>query len=249
MRIVVVCLFILIAMASCQKIYEANLLKKQEIEKSIEKEVWDNILEVNKTTQDYNTSTTPEEMEKDMRKVVDGIVKTMAQEMLARAKKIHVPTPMLQDTSFLYSKVKLNAAIKQQDTDIKQYKKEINLTIDDIINGSKEAMLTDCAKKYPKSECEKFKKPIEDSLAGAKNKLTASIPFYVDYIEEELNAMRFISNHYNSFTTSGQFPHFTDAALQKQFMAKIQEVDRKGRAVADLRNNAWQDAHNKVSKI
>lgn len=261
---------VLIAMAGCQTVYEIQTLKEKAYAQGVmadvikesesigtsrgprtqmEKDLRENIIEVDKATADYDTNTTPEQIEKEMQIVADGLIKTMVQEMMARAKKIHVPEPMLQNTSFLYSKEKLDAAIRKQDADIKRYKKEINAAIEDMMQGSADAALASCEKSYTKIECEKLKKPFERGLGEAKNKIYSAVPVYVSYIEEELNAMRFISNHYNSFTTSGQFPHFTDAALQKQFMAKIQEVDRKGRAVADLRNNAWQDAHNKVSRI
>lgn len=256
MKKVFIAVCVIVALATCQKIYESHLLNEQSggntvpgPQTRLEKDLRENIIGVDKATTGYNTTTTPEQIEQEMQAVADGLVKVMVQGMLARAAKIHVPDPMLQNTNFLYSKEKLDGAIRKQEEDIKRYKKEINTVINDIMQGGTSDALASCEKAYTKTECEKIKKPFERGLADAKNKLYAAVPIYIDYIEEELNTMRFISNHYNGFTTSGQFPHFTDTALQKQFITKIQEVDKKGRAVAELRNNAWQDAHARAGKI
>jgi len=252
MKKVIIILCVIAAMATCQKIYEAHLKDQAAAsgpQTQMEKDLRKNVLEVDQATADYNTHTSSAEIEKDINAVANGLIKTAAQEMLVRAQKIHVPDPMLQNTAFLYSKEKLDAAIRRQDADIKQYKKEINSTMNEMLDGGAEAALTECAKKYTDADCAKLKQALARGFGQAKTELYAAVPVYVDYIETELNAMRFISNNYNKFTTSGAYPHFTDAALQNQFMSKVQEIDRKGQAVAEMRNNAWKNAHSRVSKI
>lgn len=246
---VVFCVFI--TLAGCQAIHEVQMLKEKTYGATslLEKDLRDSIIEIDKISSTYDTNTTPEQIEKDMKKVADGIMKAIVQGLLTRLQKTHVPEAMLQNTNFLYSKEKLSVAIRRQDTAIKQYKKEINTVIDDAIQGSTAAALTSCVEAFTQTECEKLKEPFEQGLLETKNKLYASVLVYSDYLEEELNAMRFIYNHYNKFTTSGKFPHFTDTALQNQFISKIQAVDKKARAVAELRNNALKEAHDRVSKI
>lgn len=253
MKKIIIAVCIIVVMSVCQKIYETHL--KNELHSDgaaytqMEADLRKNLIEVDSATAGYSTSTEVAQMEKDIDTVANGLIKKAVQEILAQAKKLNVPNPMLQDTSFLYSKAKLDAAIQRQDATIKQYKKEINVAIDSVLNGGVEAAVADCKGKYTNTDCAKLKKAFIDGFGKAKNELYKSVPVYIDYIEEELNTMRFISNHYNKFTTSGSFPHFTDTSLQNQFMAKVQEIDKKGSAVAELRNNAWKNAHKQISKI
>lgn len=248
---IAVCIFC--AMFFCQQIYEAHLRDEQYRNEAnrvkMETDIIKNLKEVGGVAVGYNSLTEAAQMEKDINAVADGIIKKAVQEMLARAKTINVPTPMLEDTSFLYSKSKLDAAIQRQNAAIKKYRNEVGAVIDKALDGAAAAAVADCEGKYTSANCAKLKKALDAGFGKAKTDLYRSIPVYIDYVEEELNTMRFISNHYNKFTTSGSFPHFTDTALQNQFMAKVKEIDRKGQAVADLRNNAWKNTRRQINRI
>lgn len=227
---IVFCVFI--AQVGSQYLYEQSAL---------EKDLKEGLVEVDKKISTYNSATDISQIEKDMESISEGVIKEMILGILSDVKKINVPEPMLYNEKILHSKEKLSAAIRQQDHAIKQYKKEINGVIDNAIYSGVSSALASCEKSYPHTECKKFTDPLEKTVFESKNKIYEGVASYVDYLEEEINVMRFISNNYNKFTTSGSFPHFTDATLQNQFMSKIQALDKKGRAVADLRNNALKN--------
>lgn len=233
---IVFCVFI--AQVGCQSLYEQSALYEQS---TLEKDLKEGIAEVDKKISTYNSATDISQIEKDMERISEGVIKEMIMGMLSDFKKINVPEPMLYNEKILHSKEKLSVAIRQQDHAIKQYKKEINSVIDHAIYSGVSSALASCEKSYPHTECKKFTDPLEKTVFESKNKIYEGAASYVDYLEEEINVMRFISNNYNKFTTSGRFPHFTDATLQNQFMSKIQALDKKSRAVADLRNNAWKN--------
>lgn len=246
-KIAFVIFCIVIAMAGCQQFYEKQLYETQR--SKIENDVNHSFKQVNSVVKDYDSNVTAKQMDKDMQVLSEGIIKTMVQTFLAKAQKVQVPTPMLNDTSFLKSQKSLSAAITKQDLSIKQYNKEIEQIVRDIMQEANKASLDACIEKYSVDSCEKIKSSLKQGLEGAQKQILSSIPVYVDYIQEELNAIRFINAHYNKFTTSGRFPHFTDTKLQNEFMKKIQEVDKKGRAVTEMRNRAWENTSRQTARF
>ena len=235
-----------------EMVIENNIVSdKRRLPKTLmEKELKDNLIEFDQTTQKYDTTDiTIERLEKDMQSLTDGLIKTMAQEILSHSKNINVPDSMLSNPDFLNSKEKLAVAISKQDADIKRYKEEVNAVVDNMMIGAIDSFMSECIKKYTNVECNKINEPFKLKMTEARDKIYKVVPLYIDYLKEELNTMRFIKNNYDKFTTSGKYPHFIDNNLQNNFITKVQEIDRKGQIVDEFRNNALQNLHNVISNI
>ncbi len=205
------------------------------------KDLSQNFSEYKQVSKDYKPGITTPQMEKDLKNLTDGLLKTMLQSLFTHLKQIHVPASLYTNPAILQSKASLNAAISKQEASIKQYTQDTSTGIHTIIQQTKNEIQQACVDKYGQSACQNFTPFHSTEL---ENKLLKGVEAYKDYLETELQSARFIYKHYNKFTTSGSYPHFVDASLQKQFMQQIQEVDKKAQAVLRIQQQAWQNTKN-----
>ncbi len=216
---IIFCIFFIgIAIQDIKKIY---FQKDGHIEETTEKDT----ISININAISNNEA---KEIHKYMEGVLNTIVKNMDQEFASRSNKMNIPEPFIDDIIYLVrSKATLNAAINKQDIDIKQYKEDIKNMFDDIMDNNVKFAMSECTKKYKQNLCEAEMKPVKRALVKLQDKNYEVLQQVIDCLEEELNLMRFIDNHYDKFRVTDKGPYFTDSGLQEYFTTKMQNYEKK----------------------